>query len=266
MSCSSAKYSSRWYTTTGCSGGGCPITHFTRTISADYRCRRPAASASLAAPPTEETMMFGSASPEWAAPPEFDVTSSDDPRTDLEDELLQISPLPTIMSLLPELFWCLHPCIQRHRFLLSLTLHQRLIHVLSHSGWWTNARQFTYFLHIRYHRHSLTTYDPTTSPVTSDVPGASECLSPGSPAAMDWYLAEDGDLLLGYSSGLPLLPLPLLPLPADDVPSPESAATHSTGGQFPASTAMSPDLSREGPFDASQTVSASGAAPHLLDN
>ena len=45
MSCSSAKYSSRWYTTTGCSGGGCPITHFARATSADYGCscrrRRP---------------------------------------------------------------------------------------------------------------------------------------------------------------------------------------------------------------------------------
>ena len=46
---------------------------------------RPAASASLAAPLVEETMKFGSASLEQAAPPEFDVTSSDDPGTDLED-------------------------------------------------------------------------------------------------------------------------------------------------------------------------------------
>ena len=63
---------------------------------------RPAASASLDTPPAEETMMFGSTSPEWAAPPEFAVTLSDDPGTDLEDELLQISPLPTIVSPLPE--------------------------------------------------------------------------------------------------------------------------------------------------------------------
>ena len=99
-------------------------------------------------------------------------------------------------------------------------------------------------------------YNPTTSPVTSDVPDASEYLSPESPAAMDRYLAEDGDLLLGDSSGLPLLPLPLLLIPADDVPSPESAVTRSMGGQFPASMSVSPDMSREGPFD----------APHLLDN
>ena len=42
--------------------------------------------------------------------------------------------------------------------------------------------------------------------------------------------------------------------------------TRSMGGQFPVSSAVSPDLSREGPFDVSQTVSASGVAPHLLDN
>ena len=36
--------------------------------------------------------------------------------------------------------------------------------------------------------------------------------------------------------------------------------------QFPSSTAASPDLSREGPFDASQSGSASGAAPLVLDN
>ena len=36
--------------------------------------------------------------------------------------------------------------------------------------------------------------------------------------------------------------------------------------QFPSSTAASPDLSREDPFDASQSVSASGAAPLVLDN
>ena len=109
-------------------------------------------------------------------------------------------------------------------------------------------------------------YDPETSPVTSDIPDVSGYLSPESPAAMDRYLAEVGDLLLGGPSDLPMLPLPLLPLPADCVPSPESAVTRSLGGQLPLSTAVSPDLSREGPFDANQSVSASGAAPLVLDN
>ena len=79
---------------------------------------------------------------------------------------------------------------------------------------------------------------------------------------MDRFLAEDGDLL-DCSSDLPMLPLPLLPLPADGVPSPESVMAHSLVNQF---LAAPPDLSREGPFDASQGVSVSGAAPLVLDN
>ena len=46
--------------------------------------------------------MISSARPERAANPESGVTSPDDPGTDLEDELLQISPLPTMVSPLPE--------------------------------------------------------------------------------------------------------------------------------------------------------------------
>ena len=74
-----------------------------------------------------------------------------------------------------------------------------------------------------FHSHTIlpaqSYYDPMTSPVTSDVPDAFECLSHGSPVAMDRYLAEDGDL-------------PLLSFLADDVLSPESAATRSTGASF----------------------------------
>ena len=63
---------------------------------------RPAASASLATPLAEETMMLGSTSTERATPPEFAVTILDDPGTDLEDELSRISHLPTIISETPE--------------------------------------------------------------------------------------------------------------------------------------------------------------------
>ena len=56
---------------------------------------RPAASSSLAAPPAEEATMFGSAVLERAATPKFAAILSDDPGTDLEDELLHVSPLPT---------------------------------------------------------------------------------------------------------------------------------------------------------------------------
>ena len=63
---------------------------------------RPVASARLAAPPPEDTMAIGGASPERVAIPELGVTSPDDSGTDLEDELLSISPLPTIVSPLTE--------------------------------------------------------------------------------------------------------------------------------------------------------------------
>ena len=65
---------------------------------------------------------------------------------------------------------------------------------------------------------------------------------------------------------LPLLPLPLLPLPVDCFPSPESAVTCSQGGQLQPSSAVSPDLSREGPFDANLSVSEWETAPLVLDN
>ena len=49
---------------------------------------RPVASASLAAPPPEDSMVIGGASPEGVAIPELGVASPDDSGTDLEDELL----------------------------------------------------------------------------------------------------------------------------------------------------------------------------------
>ena len=58
-----------------------------------------------------------------------------------------------------------------------------------------------------------------------------------------------------------MLPLPLLLLPVSSVLPPESVVAHTPANQFPSSTAALPDLSREGPFDAGQSVSVSGAAP-----
>ena len=83
---------------------------------------------------------------------------------------------------------------------------------------------------------------------------------------MDRFLAGDGDLLVDCSSDLPMLSLPLLPLPVSSVSSPESVVAHSPVDQFPSSTAASPDLYREGPFDVSQSVSVSGAAPLVLNS
>ena len=107
---------------------------------------------------------------------------------------------------------------------------------------------------------------PATSPVTTDVLDTSKYISPGSPAAMDRFLAGDDDLLLDCSSNLPMLPLTFLPLTGSGVLPPESVVAHSPVDQFPSSAAASPDLSREGPFDAGQSVSVSGAAPLVLDS
>ena len=63
---------------------------------------RPAASSSLAAPSAEEAPVSRSSVPEWAAAPVFAAVSSDDSGTGLEDELLHVSPLPMMISPLPD--------------------------------------------------------------------------------------------------------------------------------------------------------------------
>ena len=157
---------------------------------------RPTASASLAAPPVEETMVIGSVSPERAAIPEFGVTPSDDPGTDLEDELLRVSPLPTIVSSLPEpdetlpvspSLYPAPPVPGQHNP--APTFDSRFVPLRDVDERLTIDFFLSYMISL-----AQSYYDPATSPVTFDVHDVSECLSPGSPAAMDRYLAEDGDL------------------------------------------------------------------------
>ena len=59
-------------------------------------------------------------------------------------------------------------------------------------------------------------------------------------------------LVVGGFVGIALLSLPLLPILVANVPVPESAATPSAGEEFPVSSVVSPDLSREGTFDVDQ--------------
>ena len=66
--------------------------------SVDYT----AASSSLAAAPAEETPGPRDSVPERVAAPEFAAASSVDPGTDLEDELVYVSPVPTMISPLPD--------------------------------------------------------------------------------------------------------------------------------------------------------------------
>ena len=176
---------------------------------------RPVASASLAAPPPEETMVIGGVIPERVAIPELGVAPPDDSGTDLEDELINISPFPTIVSPLPEPDEALpespslypEPPVPAQpdpvsRFIPLREAEERPTIDLFPSYLISPAQS---------------NYDPATSLVTSDLQDDSESLLPDSPATMDEYLAADGDLLFGDSSELPLLSLPLLPIPVADV-------------------------------------------------
>ena len=192
---------------------------------------RPVASASLAAPPAEENMVIGGASPERVAVPELGVAPPDDPGMDLKDELLQISPLPTIVSPLPEPDETLPVSPSFYDQCSSLPVLGQPDPAPTFESRFIPLREAderpTIDLFPSYIISPAQSY-PVTSPVTLDIQDVSECLSPGSPATMDRYLAEDGDLL-GDLSELPLLSLPLLPIPVADVSVPESAVTPSTG-------------------------------------
>ena len=277
MSYSSVRYISHWCITTGCSEGGCLITPFAWTTSADYgstyrrrrglmspvprnvrpcdtetesprktrRVRRRMRPTRLRDDPVHVPSLMTAdqavldltgaviydcrprilpvliklrdcrrpsgvrpAASASLAPPEFTVISSDDPGTDLEDELLQISLLPPIVSPLPEsdaapgVSLSLYPAPpvptladpELTSCLPSVPL--RVVNELPAIDLFPSYTMSS--------EHSY--YDQETSPVTSDVPDDPGYLSPGSPAAMDRCLAEDGDLMLDCPSDLPLLP------------------------------------------------------------
>ena len=148
-------------------------------------------------------MVAGGASQERVAIPDLGVAPPDDPGTDLEDELLQISPLPTIMSPLPKSDKALpvspslypEPPVpgQPHP---APTFELRFIPLRE-----ADERPTIDLLPL-YISPAQSYYDPATSPVTLDI---QDVPSPESPATMDRYLADDGDLLLGDSSQLLLL-------------------------------------------------------------
>ena len=101
-------------------------------------------------PTPEDSMVIGGASPERVAIPELGVAPPDDSETDLEDELLNISPLPTVVWPLTEPVEALpvpHLCIRSHRFRLSRTLSPVSSCRMFHSGKRTNVRRLTCFRH-----------------------------------------------------------------------------------------------------------------------
>ena len=137
---------------------------------------------------------------------------------DLEDELLNISPLSTIVSPLTETIEALSVSPSLHPETCSWSTGPcsqcRVAGSSAPGSGQTSAQSY---------------YDPATSPITSDLQDDSGFLPPDSPATMDQYIAADGDLLLGDSSDLPLLSLPLLPIPVADVSVPVSAVPPSVG-------------------------------------
>ena len=198
---------------------------------------RPVASASLAAPPPEDPMVIGGASQEGVAvqelgvaPPDASGTDLEDelptpedsmviggasPERDLKDELLNMSPLPTIVSPLTEPVEALLvspslypeppvpaqpdpvPSVELRDVPLREADERPMIDL------------FPSFLISPAQSY----YDPATSPITSDLQDDSGYLQPDSPATMDQYIVANEDLLLGDPSELQLLSLPLLPVP-----------------------------------------------------
>ena len=252
---------------------------------------RPVASASLAAPPPEDSMVIGVAipevgvappdvsgtdlqdelltpedsmviggtSPEGVVIPELGVASPDDSGTDLEDELLSISPLPPIVSRLTEPDETL-PVSGATGSCSTGPCSQ--CRVAGCSGRTSNA----WLVPVVFISPAQSFYDPATSPITPDLQDDSGFLPPDSPATMDQYIAADGDLFWGDSSDLPLLSLLLLPIPVADVSGPVSAVTPSVGEPVLLPSVVLPDLSQEGPFDVDQDASGSEVTPRMLES
>ena len=216
---------------------------------------RPAVSSSLAAPPAGEVPLSRCSAPERATDPGFAVVLPDDTGTDLEDELLDVSPLPKMISPLPDSDAGIPVSPSQYlEPLVPTPADPATTSQLDYAPIWVGNALPTHDVFPSYPM-SPECYAPATSPVTMDMPDTSEYISPGSPTAMDRILADQGDLLLDCSSNLPMLPLPLLPLPTSSVLTPEPVMAPSV--------AASPDLSREGPFDVGQSASVSGTGSGL---
>ena len=94
----------------------------------------------------------------------------------------------------------------------------------------------------------------------------SKMLSSYCPPPLRQYLSQDGELLLGESTELPLLAMPLTPQPIVEEMVLGSAVGFPAGEPVSAPSHRMPDLYREGPFDVHQDASESGASPRVLDS
>ena len=195
----------------------------------------------------EATPEFGDSVQDPVVTPGFVGTPSDDPGTDVEDELEYVSPLPTMISLIPDSDAAspMSPAGYLEPPLPALVGSPTTLPV-------ENALQTRdqFLPYTVLPEHVLCA--PVVSPVMMDSPATREFPSPGSPAAMDRILAGDVDLLMDNESDLPSLPSSLLPVPSPRVLPPEPPVVPSAGGL--------PDLSQQNPFNISQDSSVSGAS------
>ena len=179
---------------------------------------RPATSPSLAAPLSEEAPVSMGSIPERTAAPVFAVVASDDSGTGLEDVLLHVSPLLTMVSPLPDSDTAFPVSSSRYpeppvpaladpapaSQLSSVPL--RVVNALP------SHHLFPSYTMSLAHSTYLIPRQPHPSRRMCPMPRS--VFRPGvrRPWAGSW--AGDGDLLLDCSSDfLPMLPLPLLPLP-----------------------------------------------------
>ena len=200
--------------------------------------------------------------------PGVSVAPPDDSASELEDELLNVSALPAIVSPLVEPVEALpvamsayleppvpvqpdtFPSVTSRVSPLRVAVDCPILDVFP-----------SYLI-----SPALSVYDPVTSQITPFLQEDADFLLPASLATMDQYLLVEGDLLLGDMADVPLLSLSLLPLPVTDDSVPGSFVVSPAGEPVVVPSDVMPDLSREGPFDVHQDALESGATPQTLES
>ena len=170
------------------------------------------APSSLVAAPVEVTPGFSGSVRERVATPGFVETPSDDPGTDVEDELEYVSPLPMMILPLPAYDAAIPISPARYLKPPPPALAGSPTPPPVENALPTRDQFLPYTASPE---HVL--YTPVVSPVTMDLPESPRFPSPGSPAAMDRILAGDVDLVIDSASDLPSLPSLLLPVPSTHV-------------------------------------------------
>ena len=183
------------------------------------------------------------------------VAQPDDSEMDLEDELLHMSPLPTIVSPLTEPVEALQvsPSLYPELAVPAQPDPVPSVELRDVSLREANKRPTIDLFPSFEISPAQSYYDTATSPITSDLQDDSGYL------LLD--IAADADLLLGDPSDLQLLTLPLLPVPVADGSDPVLVGTPSVGEPDLVPAVVPPDLSQEGPFDVDRTPSGRQTLP-----